>query len=116
MDIDFEVNWALIIQTLIATVLPLIVGLVTTRVTRGIVKALLLAGLSIISSGLTQLLAAITAEETFDLGTWLVAAVGTFAVAVATHYGLWKPTGTTEKVQAVGAKRALTEPPSADSG
>lgn len=35
MDIDFEVSLPLIIQTLIATVLPLLVGLVTTKVTRG---------------------------------------------------------------------------------
>ena len=104
MDIDFEVNWPLIIQTLVATVLPLVVGLVTTRVTRSGIKASLLALLAVITSGLTEVLTAMTGEETFDLGIWLVGAVGSFAVAVSAHYGFWRPVGATEAVQSVGSK------------
>jgi hypothetical protein len=104
VDVDLTANWALIIQTLVSTILPLLVGLVTKKVTRSGVKALLLAGLAIISSGLTELLAV----ETFDLGDWLVGAIGSFAVAVSAHYGLWKPLGASAALQAVGDK---PEPP-----
>ena len=104
VDVSFAVSLPLLIQTVIATVLPLLVGLVTKTVTRGGVKAALLALLSIISSGLTELLAAMTQETLFDFGTWLVWAIGTFAVAVSAHYGFWKPTGVTGAVQSVGPK------------
>ena len=110
-DIDFVVSWPLIIQTLVATILPLIVGLVTKTSSSRTLKALLLAGLSIISAGLTDLLAALTGGEAFDLGTWLVGAVATFAVAVSAHYGFWKPTGATGAVQSVGDKQAHPDPP-----
>ena len=113
MDVDFEVNWPLIIQTLIATVLPLIVGLITTKMTRSVIQAMLLALLSIISAGLTELLASILGSETFDLGTWLVGAIGTFAIAVATHYGLWRPSGASAALLAIGSKPEDSPPPAA---
>jgi len=104
MDLAFSVDLQLIIQLLVSTVLPLIVALVTKRTTPGGVQAVLLATLAVVSSGLTELLASIRADEPFDVGVWLVAAIGSFVVGVATHYGLWKPTGTTTKALAVGDK------------
>ena len=111
MDVSFAVDWPLIIQTLISAVLPLLVGLVTKSSTHRTVKALLLAALSIISSGLTELLAAMNSGEVFDFGTWLVGAIASFAIAVSLHYGFWKPTGVTGKVQAVGEPKPQPQPP-----
>lgn len=102
--IEFNVDIAQVIGLLIGVVLPLLVGLVTNRTTHAGVKATLLAGLALATNLLTELLASINAGTTFDLGTALVAGLGTFVVAVSTHYGLLKPTGVSASVQAVGSK------------
>lgn len=102
MNVTFGVDPLLIIQLVVSTVLPLLVGLVTTRLTPSSRQALLLAGLAILSSGLTELGESIAAGTAFDFGVWLVGAVGSFVVAVAVHYGYWKPTGVTDKALAAG--------------
>lgn len=89
----FTLDPIAVIQLLLAIILPLVVGLVTTRVTRGSVKAWLLAGLTLVSTILTGLAAALTNHVTFDLGVALLAAVPSFITSVAMYYGLWKPTG-----------------------
>ncbi|PPF56100.1 hypothetical protein C5B94_04040 [Clavibacter michiganensis] len=102
--IQFDLNVAQILNLLVAIVLPVLVGLVTTRVVTPGTKALLLAALSLLSGLAAELLAAINAGVPYDLSQGLVSGVGTFIIAVALHYGLWKPTGTASAVQAVGAK------------
>lgn len=102
----FTLDPATVVQILVAIVLPVLVGLVTTRVTSGAVKAWLLAGLSLTTSLLVELGRAIAQGVTYDLGVALLAAIPAFVVSVATHYGLWRPTGVTDKVQAVGRHRA----------
>lgn len=99
--IEFTLDPALVIQLLVSTVLPLLVGLVTTRVTHGGVKAVILAGLALATSLLTELLAAVTAGVAYDLGKGLLLALPTFLVAVGMHYGLWKPVGAASAAQAV---------------
>ena len=106
MNVEFGVDLALVIQLLISTVLPIIVALVTKWDTSRPTRALLLALLAAISSGLTELLHTIATDATFDLGVWLVAAIGSFVVAVATHYGLWKPTTVTARALSVGSEPA----------
>lgn len=102
MEFAIGIDVALIIQLLISTILPILVGLVTKRTTPGGFQALLLAGLAIVTSFLTEFLSALSRAGTFDFGVWLVGAITSFVVAVATHYGLWKPTGATAKALAVG--------------
>lgn len=102
MDISFTLDPYLIVALLVSTVLPLLVGLVTTRVTHSGAKALLLAGLALATSLLTEIGVAINSNEPYDLGQGLLLAIPTFLIAVGMHYGLWKPTTTTAKVQAVG--------------
>lgn len=97
--IEFTIEPALVIQMLVSTVLPLLVGLVTTRVTHGGIKAVLLAGFSLITSLLTELGVAVEAGVPYDLGQGLLLAVPTFLIAVGMHYGLWKPTTATTKAQ-----------------
>lgn len=103
MDIVFTLDPALVIQLILAVILPIGVGLVTTRVTSGSIKAWLLAGLSLLTSVVTQLGAAVASDAAFDLGLALLATIPAFAISVATYYGLWKPTGVGVKAQEVEA-------------
>lgn len=89
----FTLDWAVVIQILLAVVMPLLVGLVTTRVTSGSIKAWLLAGLTLVTSIITQVGAAIATGMPFDLGVALLSTIGAFIVSVGTYYGLLKPTG-----------------------
>ena len=87
---------------ILATVLPLLVGLVTSRVTSGGTKAVLLAGLSVVSALLTEAVSAWDAGAAYDLGQGLISALPVFVTAVAMHYGIWKPTGLSSRLQGVG--------------
>lgn len=104
MEITFDLPPALIIGLLVSTVLPLLVGLVTKKVTHSGAKAALLALLASITGLGSELLASIQSGTSYDLGTGLVLALTSFLVAVGLHYGIYKPTGATEKVQEVGVK------------
>lgn len=97
--IEFNVPVWQVIQLLAGTVLPLLVALVTTRITAPGRRAVLLAGLSVATSILTELGSALQTHQPYNLGLALLFGVGTFIVAVATHYGLWKATGVAEKAQ-----------------
>ena len=82
-----------------AILLPLLVGLVTTRVTSANVKAVLLLTLTLILSLVTAWIAALQTETPFDLWGALYSAGGLFIVAVASHFGLWKPTSVSNALQ-----------------
>ena len=99
---SFSLPPALVIGLLVSVILPLFVGLVTKRVTSGGVKAILLAALSVISAGLSELGASIAAGTTYDVGLGLITALSSFLVAVGLHYGLYKPTGLSSALQGVG--------------
>lgn len=103
MDIVFSVDPAMVVQLVLAVLLPIAVGLVTTRVTAGSTKAWLLAGLSLLTSVVTQLASAIAGNTSFDVGLALLATIPAFAISVATYYGLWKPTGVGQAAQDVEA-------------
>jgi len=100
--LTFSLSWPLIIGLLVSTVLPLVVGLVTTRVTHSGAKAALLAGLAAVTGFLSELGNALTSGSTYDVGTGLVFALTSFLVAVGFHYGLLKPVGATAVVQDTG--------------
>lgn len=108
--ITFTIDPWQVVQLIVAVVLPVLVGLVTTRTTSPGLKAVLLATLAVLSSLGTEALAANEAGEVYDLGQGLIFGLGTFIVAVAMHYGLWKPTGTSSAVQGVGeSDKELTD-------
>jgi hypothetical protein len=100
--IEFNIDWVQVLTFVVAILLPLLVGLVTKVVTRPGVRAVLLALLSAAAGLLSELVTALTTGQTYDLGAALILWVGIFVVAVATHFGLWKPTGASEN-----AKQAL---------
>jgi len=85
------------IGLLISTVLPVLVGLVTTRVTHAGVKAVLLLALS----GLTGFLVEYAGPhgDDYSVQTAAVLALVSFAVGVLSHFGLLKPTGISGKAQ-----------------
>lgn len=101
MNIVFNLPPALIVGLIVSTILPILTGLVTTRVTSGGVKAVILAALAAVTGLGTELLASIQSETTYDFGTGLVLALTAFLIAVAMHFGLWKPTTVAEKAQNV---------------
>lgn len=101
MNIIFNLPPALVIGLLVSTVLPLLVGLVTSRAMKPGLKAVLLAVLSALTGLLTELLNAVNAGAAYDLGTGLVLALTSFLIAVGIHYGLWKPTKVTAAAQDV---------------
>lgn len=80
-------------QLVIPVFLPVLVGVVTKYSTRPGIKATLLAGLTLASQVLMEYVTATTAGTIFDLGQALTATIPAFTISVATHYGLWKPTG-----------------------
>lgn len=83
----------MLLTLLAGTVLPLLVGLVTTRDTNSNRKAVLLVLFSVLTPLLAELAHALSTQTPYDLGLALFTALGTFLVGVGLHYGLWKPTG-----------------------
>ncbi|MEU2233171.1 hypothetical protein [Streptomyces vietnamensis] len=81
---------------LISVVLPVLVGLVTTRVTHAGTKAVLLLALSGLNGFLVELA---SSAPGWDADTAAVLALVSFATAVLAHFGLWKPTGLSGKAQ-----------------
>lgn len=102
MAFAFTLDPLTLVQFVTAFIMPVLVGLVTTRVTSGARKAWLLAGLTLASSLLFELARSLQDATTFDLGVALTGALPAFVVSVAGYYGLWKPTGVTTAAQNVG--------------
>lgn len=100
--VEFNLSALQIITFIVAVILPLLVGLVTKKVTDPGTKATLLAGLAAVTGLGAELVSALTQGEVYDLGSGIITAVTAFVVAVAIHYGIYKPTGATEKVQSIG--------------
>lgn len=93
---------------LVSVVLPVLVGLVTTRVTSAGAKAVLLLALSTANGLLVEVA---NPGPGFDLGTAAVLALVAFATGVLAHFGLWKPVGVSGKAQdsLVTARPPLSE-------
>ncbi len=105
-------DWPLIVGMIVSVVLPLLVGLVTKRVTNSGTKAVILAALSAVTGLLTELGNSMTAGVTYNLGMGIVFALAAFLVAVGMHFGIYKPTGASTAAQnAIGGAKGL--PPGA---
>jgi hypothetical protein len=100
-----HLDLATVLGLLINLVLPIVVGLVTRATVSGRVKALLLLFLSALTTSLTQAYVQVHDHQSgVEWGLLLVNLVLNYAVAVATHFGLWKPTEVTAKAQATLVK------------
>lgn len=82
------------VSLLIGTVIPLVVGLLTKLNASSGVKAVTNALLAALTGFLTE-----AGSDEFVLGTAVVTVLMTWAVSVATYYGLYKPTGASQAVQ-----------------
>lgn len=103
----FSLDLILVFQLLVIPVfLPLLVGLVTTRVTASGVKSTLLAALALVTSLVVEGVDVIAGGGVYDIGQALILALPTFFFAVSAHYGLLRPTGATGKAQAIGNTKA----------
>lgn len=85
------INTAYWLGLLITFVLPLLVGVVTTHVTNSNVQAVLLLLFSAGNGFLTEYTA--PHPDGYSVTNALVFAGVGFVMAVAAHFGLWKPTG-----------------------
>lgn len=100
--IEFSIDIPQVLGGISGVVLPIVVGLVTTRVTHSGTKAILLAALSVIINIVTELGDTLADGTAYDLGTALVAGLFTFLIGVGLHFGLYKPAGVSDRVQAIG--------------
>jgi hypothetical protein len=96
------VDWVQVLNLLLAVVFPVLIGLVTTKVTSGAAKAILLATISLGSGLVSALLASMIAGTAFDLVGAALTGLAAWVIAIATHFGIWRPTGVTDRVQAIG--------------
>ena len=92
---------AQILSLFVGVVLPLLVGYVTKASWGGGVRAIALAFLSAVSGFLST---ALEAGVGFDWRTTLLTVLGTFLVAVGTHFGFWRPVGASERLKSAGVK------------
>lgn len=101
--IEFNLDTLLLVNWTVAVFLPLLVGLVTNRLTSSLVKALLLALLNTLVSVGTELARTLQDGTTFDAGQALFQVLTALAIAWGAYGQFWKPTGVAESAQ-----RALT--------
>jgi hypothetical protein len=90
------------IGLVISVVLPVLVGLVTTRITSAGLKAVLLLALSTLNGFLVEY--AGPHPSGYSVGTAAVLALVSFGTGVLAHFGLWKPTGVSGAAQDMGVK------------
>lgn len=99
--IQFHLPLYMILSIVAGTLLPLLVGLVTSKVTDPGLQATYLAGLSVLTPLVAEIADALQNHKPYDLGAALLTALATFVTAVGTHYGFWKPKGVADVVQSV---------------
>lgn len=83
------------LNVLINVLLPILVAVLTSRVADGAVKALVLLVLSAVSGFLVAWLDAVNLGVAFDMSQAGFTVVVGLVMAIAAHFGVWKPTGVT---------------------
>lgn len=95
-DVDtftsLDLNWLTVV---LGVVLPMLTGLVTSRLAHSGLKAVVLALLSAIGGLLNELYAVGGNVELYDWSSGLANALTVFLIAVGLHYGILKPVGVT---------------------
>lgn len=94
---NFDVSLLQVLTLLVNVLLPILVGLVTTRVTYASTQAILLAGLTALTGFCSEWIEAVNSVEPIQFTSVFFTWFTGFAIAVATHFGLWKPTGVTSR-------------------
>lgn len=108
-----ELNTRGLVALALQFLLPLLVGLVTKQSWGSGPKAILLLALSGVTEFLVQLQDYVAGHAPGEVFSWQTVAYATligFIVSVASHYGLWKPTGAAEVAQASAVKDVAYQP------
>lgn len=93
-----RLTWVNLVSLLVGVVAPILVALVN-KGHQVKAKAIELAAISGATGVLNEWL---VASGSFDWGQALINAVITFIIAVAAIFGLWEPTGVSDKARAAG--------------
>jgi len=103
MDIpvfDFTSNpWLALVQLALVVILPVLVGLVTDRLSAGWLKVLLLGGLTFISTVLTALGVELSGGEAVDWPNVVGNGVITWLFSIGAYFGILKPVGVIDAAQ-----------------
>lgn len=91
------------LSLLIGIVLPILTNFFTASTMKPGPRAVILAALSAVSGFATEYAHSV-GEGKFDLYAAILTTIGTFVVAVATHLGLYAPTGVAEATSRAGVK------------
>ena len=105
---NFDV-WTLL-GFLVQIALPLVIGVVSTKVTPENLKWTITAGITAVISLITSLLTAHDAHTSFDLFQAIITAVAGFLISVGTHFGVWTPTGIADKLLGLFRKDPAAPP------
>ena len=100
--ISFDVSWPHLVGVLSGVVMPLVVALVTTRVTDSRTKGLLLTACSLAAGVLAELGAALEAGTAMNVAEALLAALVTLVVGQTAYGAVWQPTGVAHRLQELG--------------
>lgn len=103
--IELNASWPQIIAIFLGIIFPLLVGLVTKRVTSGAVKGLLLTAISVVAGLLAEISDALINGTSFDVIGWLVVTLSALVAGQVSYDSIWKPTGAATALQEVGTKR-----------
>ena len=85
-----------VINAITGTLIPVLVALVTKEVSSSGLKGAINALLAAASAVITEIY---TSDAGLVLQEVVASGFTTYVVSIATYYGIWKPTKTTEKVQ-----------------
>lgn len=102
--IEFTIDQIAVTQFVVSTLFPLLVGVVTTKLTKGWLKSVLLATLALASGLGAEMIRTWQDGGTFDIGAGLIAGLPAWVIAATAHTNFWKPIGATEAVQELGVK------------
>jgi FtsH-binding integral membrane protein len=92
-----NLNSAYWLGLLVSVVLPVLVRLVTTRVTSDGAKAVTLLALSTVNGFVVEYVG--PHHDGYSVATAAVLAAVSFGTGVLAHFGLWEPTGVADKAQ-----------------
>jgi hypothetical protein len=96
-----------LLTVIVGVVLPILVGLVTKRVTRSEVQRVLLLVLALVGGALTSIIAA---GGTFDLGNVILNIAVCYFTGQTTYSTVLKPTGIADRLQRAGGVITAADP------
>ena len=97
---EYTTSLSTILWLLVTVLMPLLVGLITRPSTKASVQSLLLLVASVLNGYLSE---ALETGARYNWTDGTLQFVVSLVMAIAIHYGVWKPLGATQKALSVGA-------------